>query len=677
MESNPVSSSTTNTATLSMASSIPYVYTPLPTLNHTRIVELLPAAQQAAPLICRLVPLDLDSDDSPRGYEALSYTWGEPVFSEQLFIQGPDDENDVRMLHVTPSLASALRRLRRGNSTVRRIWADAVCINQDDNTEKGRQIPLMSNIYRGASRVVAWLDPGGDGGAEVRARRLNALIPMCSVRRETLLPKTLSEAAHLLEKHFAMPWFSRRWIIQEVVGHPDVELICGDEKTGWLPLMLMVTSVFREVGWPPAVVTSVLMMYDLWRMWVLGESTAGKCRLMNLLERFEHFACVDDRDRIYAITGLAEDGHGDAALVPISMDYTVSTEQLFTTFAEELVKAGHLSWVLQQACARRCTNTGLPSWVPDWRVSPVAKTLWEGPAEVPKWKASVEQVGSRRLHALTASICCLLTWEDSSAIRHDVSPLEVEWKNSKKYPPGTYAPDVREWILDTARRIRARELEGEETSGAGEQVDLGFSQTSGALQQLLVESYHRLYGRPQLGREELEKELDRYVSGADETMQVSRLVRDIGALMSGRCVFLCRVRSPPSTPSPGPAPTFPVMGIGPADTAVGDRVISFKPDVSRARPPGGGQDRSWAMERSWGQTYVVREQPAPQLNESDVPQQLVPQLAARVPGSPPGLVAFRLVGDCVLLRERLGSHEKFTPGVLGVQVSRAKTQLWI
>lgn len=82
--SNPVRSSTTNTASLSMAASIPYVYTPLPTLNHTRIVELLPAAQQAAPLICRLVPLDLDSADSPRGYEALSYTWGEPVFSEQL-----------------------------------------------------------------------------------------------------------------------------------------------------------------------------------------------------------------------------------------------------------------------------------------------------------------------------------------------------------------------------------------------------------------------------------------------------------------------------------------------------------------------------------------------------------------------------------------------------------------
>lgn len=57
-----------------------------------------------------------------------------------------------------------------------------------------------------------------------------------------------------------MPWFSRGWIIQEVVGHPDRELICGEEETGWLPLMLMVAVVFRRFKAPPAVVTSVLMM---------------------------------------------------------------------------------------------------------------------------------------------------------------------------------------------------------------------------------------------------------------------------------------------------------------------------------------------------------------------------------------------------------------------------------
>lgn len=58
------------------------------------------------------------------------------------------------------------------------------------------------------------------------------------------------------------------------------------------------------------------------------------------------------------LAGLAEDGHDDDALVPISMDYTVSTEQLYTKFAEDLIKAGYLPWALQQVCARRCTKHG-------------------------------------------------------------------------------------------------------------------------------------------------------------------------------------------------------------------------------------------------------------------------------------------------------------------------------
>lgn len=141
------------------------MYTPLPTLNHTRIVELLPNAHQAATLVCRLVTLDLEADDILLRYEALSYTWGQPVFSERPFIQGPDDESNIQALHITPSLASALHRLRLRNSTVRRIWADAVCINQADTAEKGKQIPPphVNHLPRRVSRcrVVGsqWNDP--------------------------------------------------------------------------------------------------------------------------------------------------------------------------------------------------------------------------------------------------------------------------------------------------------------------------------------------------------------------------------------------------------------------------------------------------------------------------------------------------------------------------------------
>lgn len=43
------------------------------------------------------------------------------------------------------NLANALRRLR--DLGTRRVWADAVCINQDDNLEKSLQILIIRHIY--------------------------------------------------------------------------------------------------------------------------------------------------------------------------------------------------------------------------------------------------------------------------------------------------------------------------------------------------------------------------------------------------------------------------------------------------------------------------------------------------------------------------------------------------
>jgi hypothetical protein len=34
------------------------------------------------------------------------------------------------------------------------IWVDAMCINQSDETEKMRQIQMMTAIYKGADRVM-------------------------------------------------------------------------------------------------------------------------------------------------------------------------------------------------------------------------------------------------------------------------------------------------------------------------------------------------------------------------------------------------------------------------------------------------------------------------------------------------------------------------------------------
>ena len=42
------------------------------------------------------------------------------------------------------------------------LWVDAICINQEDQTEKGHQVSQMRDIYKGADEVLIWLGPSND-----------------------------------------------------------------------------------------------------------------------------------------------------------------------------------------------------------------------------------------------------------------------------------------------------------------------------------------------------------------------------------------------------------------------------------------------------------------------------------------------------------------------------------
>ena len=113
-----------------------------------RLLKLLPASNDAddSGLSCGLEDCRLSGDPS---YEALSYTWGQPVFPKIL-------HTDNGFLRITENLALALRRLRF-KERVRYLWVDAVCINQNDAADKNRQVAMMGSIYKSARRVICWL----------------------------------------------------------------------------------------------------------------------------------------------------------------------------------------------------------------------------------------------------------------------------------------------------------------------------------------------------------------------------------------------------------------------------------------------------------------------------------------------------------------------------------------
>ena len=93
--------------------------------------------------------------DPEKPYKALSYAWG--VGKPNLLIN-----IDAHIFYVTENLFKALYYLREERKSSL-FWVDAICINQEDDEEKVGQLRQMSNVYRYADHVIAFL--GGDSKA--------------------------------------------------------------------------------------------------------------------------------------------------------------------------------------------------------------------------------------------------------------------------------------------------------------------------------------------------------------------------------------------------------------------------------------------------------------------------------------------------------------------------------
>ncbi|KAL9617414.1 MAG: hypothetical protein Q9160_007771 [Pyrenula sp. 1 TL-2023] len=365
-------------------SAIPlYTYTPLNNNVHTRIIELEPSDVPDGALRCRIVQFSLDDDplrltnDIDLSYEAISYAWGSSELSQNLIV------NDS-LLRVTASLADALRQFRR-KSGVRRLWADAVCIHQRDEVEKTKQILLMPRIYREAYRVLVWLGSQRDRrSVHSSIRLLNGSLRSLDFFRQRpnstdFKPNLSTEHKNFaytirrcLEDLLQFPWFSRRWIIQEVVLNPKVDLFCDDKKISVTTLRI-VTRDIEAINHHLSLrsskeLNSLALMTELWEYIIFHRQGL---KIERLLLDFDHFDCADDKDKIFALLGLAA---GD---IHLKTDYTNTTEEIYNDFAGALLRYRSnrevLEWLLYQAEARETGSTrsdGLASWSPDWRISP-------------------------------------------------------------------------------------------------------------------------------------------------------------------------------------------------------------------------------------------------------------------------------------------------------------------
>ncbi|PMD25409.1 HET-domain-containing protein [Hyaloscypha hepaticicola] len=228
------------------------------TSDQIRLLRIEPGNDND-PIICSLEYTNLAS---PQEYEALSYTWGSPEPPRYVCCEG-------RQVKVTKNLYDAICQFRSLTSE-RMLWADAICINQNDNKEKSEQVRRMRDIYSKARELFIWLghpvDPMDADIAVDTMVRLSSILLKSATELQFRLngvieaPSGASLSARIREhmygaeiqhgecaalgRLYLCSWFQRVWIVQEAISIPDgldarIKIAYGGRDFEWVTLSIV------------------------------------------------------------------------------------------------------------------------------------------------------------------------------------------------------------------------------------------------------------------------------------------------------------------------------------------------------------------------------------------------------------------------------------------------------
>ncbi|OQO01845.1 hypothetical protein B0A48_12318 [Cryoendolithus antarcticus] len=335
-------------------------------------------------------------------YECVSYCWGDPDKTEDVFLNG-------LVVPVTTNLASALRCFRTEAAQDLWLWADAICIDQENVDERNRQVQLMDRIYSDAFKVRAWVEwPAWAGlmqgrltphelrlqGAERCRAALDFLVLQESgdATAETTLDKSLVGAFAWLGILFASSFWHRIWITQELVLAQRIEVTFGQSR-----YELVGRDKFRRLSQSYVRHFAELMValrllqnvkdaqpdiYNLMAENGVEEVVPQKLKLLeptfSPLLRFEKAETLAAADHLLdsyrsKAQGIARAGrkhdyvYGMLGLVPpevrIAPDYSKSYQDVFTEYTYEAMRATRDHSALLIAMS---AQPDMPSWVVDY-----------------------------------------------------------------------------------------------------------------------------------------------------------------------------------------------------------------------------------------------------------------------------------------------------------------------
>ncbi|KAL5312957.1 hypothetical protein ACEPPN_019383 [Leptodophora sp. 'Broadleaf-Isolate-01'] len=339
----------------------------------TRLLTLLPGEFEDD-VFMEILHVELGSANNVK-YEALSYAWGSPnqhhekIYIYETKLEGGTSVKFLEFLSIRVNLYLALRHLRLPNAP-RVVWIDAICIDQQNITEKGQQVGRMGEIYHRAERVVVWLGPD-DRDTPMALETIKTLSAGITVgwhhRNITTIPGSQAEifrtrpeesslkAAHwaALNKFITRPWFQRLWVRQEVQLASKVLVRCGYFEIEWKDIEKTVLFLEHTPGARAYfAINDILFCRSMFLY-------HGSDSLTYILHRSSKCGHFDDRDLVYANLATST----AIKSLQIRPNYTLSVAAVYKDLiCQYLQKFGTLD--ILRACDLQSRPQDFNSFVP-------------------------------------------------------------------------------------------------------------------------------------------------------------------------------------------------------------------------------------------------------------------------------------------------------------------------
>jgi hypothetical protein len=293
---------------------------------------------------------------------------------------------------------------------------DAVCINQSDLPEREAQIAMMGSIYSKASSVRVWLGAREDDSEKAVINKkvhtvfnqLEEGLPFSKVCRKNLnwpsrfLPgrkffqacendpryrENADELVSAISYIFERPWWSRLWVVQEVILAPTVQIQLGDWMISFDTLMRAHDNIAADVekncskleeGFGHNVLRIFMVLLDsrirpikickvLYQMLSSNGNQPGTRQkayldFVEILATCRTREATDLRDKIYGLLGLAP-AHIHQEVIP---SYATSARKVLIDTAYQILQASESFMLFNVTADIEYSTLGLPSWVPDW-----------------------------------------------------------------------------------------------------------------------------------------------------------------------------------------------------------------------------------------------------------------------------------------------------------------------